>query len=273
MPTAHINGTTLHYFEAGNGRRLTDKALLLLHGFTLDHRMWRPQLEVLAAQSGARVIAYDSRGFGKSALPSVDAPYKHCEDAASLADHLGLKRVIAIGHSIGAHHLLELAAIRPSLVCGFVSVCGSGLSTIPFPASIRATFAAVRAAINDGRGVSEAKRAWSECDWFASARAIPDVAKELDAMLADYTGWQWMNANPVENITPPLTERLRDLQMPALIITGDKDIPYNEEVGDALSDALPNAHRLRLANAGHLANMESPSAVNESILSFSKGVF
>jgi 3-oxoadipate enol-lactonase len=275
MPSANVNGTTLHYRSSSSSSSPDgdDVALLLLHGFTLDHRMWNAQFDALASKGGLRVIAYDSRGFGKSAMPSIDVPYKHCEDAAALADHLGLKRVIAVGHSIAANHLLELAAIRPALVTGFISVCGSGLSTIPFPPNIQATFAAVRAAISEGRGVEAAKRLWSQCDWFASSRAIPEVAEQLDTMLADYTGWQWTHANPVQNIdSPPLVDRLKQLKMPALVITGDKDIPYNDQVGDALCQQLPNAKRIRIPAAGHMANMESPLEVNESILKFVQSV-
>src|SRR5262245_17718569 len=90
-----VNGTRLYYEVRGAG-----PALLFLHGFTLDHRMWNRQVEDLA--KAHQVITYDARGFGRSAMPGTE-PYRHYEDAAALCEHLGLTRVIAIGHSIGAH--------------------------------------------------------------------------------------------------------------------------------------------------------------------------
>lgn len=59
---ADVNGTRLWYEVAGSGL-----PLVLIHGFTLDTRMWDDQLGTFAKYF--RVIRYDVRGFGKSALP------------------------------------------------------------------------------------------------------------------------------------------------------------------------------------------------------------
>ncbi len=53
----------LHYSTAGAG-----EPVVLIHGFSLDLRMWQPQIAALAAHY--RVIAYDMRGFGQSAAPT-----------------------------------------------------------------------------------------------------------------------------------------------------------------------------------------------------------
>src|SRR5262245_21991865 len=100
------------------------RPVLLIHGSTLDHRMWAPQL---ALADRFELIAYDMRGFGRSPAPA--GPFTHHGDAAALLDELGLSNVIAIGHSIGAHTALELALARPDRVTGFVSVCMSGLAS------------------------------------------------------------------------------------------------------------------------------------------------
>lgn len=60
---ADINGTHLYYEIAGSG-----PSLVFIHGFTLDNRMWDDQFEVFAQHY--RVLRYDARGFGKSALPT-----------------------------------------------------------------------------------------------------------------------------------------------------------------------------------------------------------
>ena len=92
--TTASDGTRLHYEVHGTG-----PALLLLHGFTLDRRMWIRQIDLAKTH---KVVCYDARGFGRSDLPTSET-YRHYEDAAALCDYLGLQRVVAIGHSIGAH--------------------------------------------------------------------------------------------------------------------------------------------------------------------------
>jgi 3-oxoadipate enol-lactonase len=72
---ADINGTRLYLERQGSG-----PTLLFIHGTTLDHRMWRTQVEAFAPRYD--VITYDVRGFGKSALPS--GPFCHYQDARAL---------------------------------------------------------------------------------------------------------------------------------------------------------------------------------------------
>jgi pimeloyl-ACP methyl ester carboxylesterase len=56
---AVVNGTSLYYEIAGAGTPVA-----LIHGFTLDTRMWDDQFLPLAAHY--RVVRYDARGFGRS---------------------------------------------------------------------------------------------------------------------------------------------------------------------------------------------------------------
>ena len=56
---ADVNGTRLYYEISGRG-----EPLVLIHGVTLDHRMWSPQLGHLTRSF--RVLRYDVRGFGRS---------------------------------------------------------------------------------------------------------------------------------------------------------------------------------------------------------------
>jgi len=261
--TAEVNGTRLYYEARGTGR-----ALLFLHGFTLDHRMWNQQTEALAKTH--KVVSYDARGFGRSDLPSTET-YRHYEDAAALCDHLGIDRVIAIGHSIGAHQMLEFALNRPDLVAGWVAICMSGLAGIPFTDDLTKMFGAVRQAARE-KSIEAAKTIWGQGRWFAPARELPAVAAELDRMLAEYSGWHWTHDNPAKGLEPPAAERLADLRAPALIIMGGRDLPYNHAQRDALLARIEGASVLDLPRASHMANMEEPDAVNRAITEFAHKV-
>lgn len=256
---AEVNGTRLYYEAHGTGT-----PLLFLHGFTLDRRMWRAQVEAL--RDRCLVVTYDARGFGRSALPGSER-YRHCDDAAALCEYLGLGPVVAVGHSIGAHQLLEFALARPDLVRGWVGLCLAGLAGVPFPPEIVALFSALRRAAGE-QGVAEAKRLWGACGWFTSARQHPNLAAELDVMLADYSGWHWTHQNPAVGLEPPAAERLAELKRPSLVVTGELDMPYLDEIATRLLSGISGARAARLTGAGHMANMENPSTFNGALLSF-----
>jgi len=260
---AEVNGTRLYYEARGTG-----PALLFLHGFTLDHRMWNQQTEQLAKTH--KVFSYDARGFGRSDLPTTET-YRHYEDAAALCDHLGLRRVVVIGHSIGAHQMLELALSRPDLVAGWVGICTSGLAGIPFTDDLTKMFGDVRQAARE-KSIEAAKAIWGRCGWFAPARELAPVAAELDRMLGEYSGWHWTHDNPAKGLEPTAAERLVDLRAPALIITGGRDLPYNHAQRDALRAQIEGASVLDLPRASHMANMEEPDAVNRAITEFARKV-
>jgi pimeloyl-ACP methyl ester carboxylesterase len=256
VSTASVNGTRIHYELHGQG---DGPAIVLSHGFTLDRRMWARQVDLLALRF--RVLAYDARGFGKSDLPS--GPYSHCEDADALCEHLGLKRVVAVGHSIGGHHMLELAIQRPDRVAAYVSVCTSGLGGIPFPEEVRSRYRAIQDAASK-EGIDAAKRIWSQSGWIRPALDEPKVSQEMGAMLADYSGWHFLHDDPHVRIAPPAAERLSELAIPVLVVTGATDLAYNEEIAKTLAAKIAGACRLPLAGT-HMVSMEEPQAVSDAI--------
>jgi 3-oxoadipate enol-lactonase len=244
--------TELVVRRSGAGR-----PLLFIHGATLDHRMWQPQL---ALADRFEVITYDLRGFGNSPAPT--GPFKHYEDASVLIDELS--DVVVIGHSIGGHYGLELALARPDRVTGFVSLCMSGLTSVAYPADVLAMFTELKAAART-RGVDAAKAIWSRCGWFTSARARPELAALLDRYLADYSGWYWLNDTPATNLDPPAATRLEQLAIPTLVVDGELDLDYNHAIADQLVARIPSAQLLRLPDVGHMASLEAPDTITAAI--------
>jgi pimeloyl-ACP methyl ester carboxylesterase len=253
-----VNGTRLRVERSGGGAGPT---LVFLHGATLDHRMWQPQIDALADRHPC--VRYDLRGHGGSDLPTA-TPYRHYEDAAALIDHLGLDRVIPVGHSIGGLYALELALARPDRVVGLAMICMSGLGRPPFPDEVIAMFAAIRAAARD-HGLDAARAIWARGGWFAAAREQPALAAQLERWLAEYSGWHWTHANPADNLVPPALERLGALAVPTLVVDGGRDLAYNHEIAVELVRGVPDATLLALPAAGHMANLEDPIAVNRAL--------
>lgn len=252
---AEVNGTRLFYDRRGDG-----PTILFLHGTSLDHRMWRPQVEALASRYD--VITYDGRGFGSSALPT--GPFAHYQDAEALLDHLQVSRAVLVGHSSGGLYSLELALARPELVAGLALISSGIGSGVPFPADLVALVTSLRTTATE-RGIDATKLVWRDCILFAAAREIPAVRNELDSILDDYNGWYWLHGSPSTNLAPPVHERLESIAAPTIVVDGGRDHPHNNAIADTLVARIPGATLLRLPHVGHMPSMEDAPTITRAI--------
>ncbi|MGI8947421.1 MAG: alpha/beta hydrolase [Ornithinimicrobium sp.] len=108
------------------------RSVLAVHGITSSHLAWPA---VAAALPDVRIIAPDLRGRGRSRdLPGPYGMPTHADDCAAVLDHLGVDRVVAVGHSMGAFVCLVLADRHGARVSSLVLIDG-GMPLLP-PAGI-----------------------------------------------------------------------------------------------------------------------------------------
>ncbi|KAK1957291.1 alpha/beta-hydrolase [Colletotrichum sublineola] len=116
---AHSGDKTTFYWSAGpSGGPL----VILVHGWPANGETWKPQLLALASL-GFRVIAPDTRGYGRSSVPKGPEAYAlehHVSDLLALLVHLGRDKAIWIGHDWGAGLVWGFAAHHPDKC---VAVC------------------------------------------------------------------------------------------------------------------------------------------------------
>jgi pimeloyl-ACP methyl ester carboxylesterase len=105
---AEVNGTRLYYEIVGRGH-----PLVLVHGFSPNTKMWDDQFEVFAKRF--KVVRYDVRGFGKSALPTVGKDYSHTKDLKALLNQLGIDYAYVVGLSMGGVIALDFALEYPEV--------------------------------------------------------------------------------------------------------------------------------------------------------------
>jgi 3-oxoadipate enol-lactonase len=117
-------------------------------------------------------------------------------------------------------------------------------------------------------GVQAAKELWLNHPLFEPARKNPAVASRLAEIVSDYSGWHFANNDPGRVPDPPAARCLSRINVPTLVIVGERDLPDFQRSADTCQQQIANAHKVTLSNAGHMSNMEAPDRFNEIVLSF-----
>jgi pimeloyl-[acyl-carrier protein] methyl ester esterase len=251
-----VSGGALEAEALGKG-----PPVLLVHGWTLDRRVWRPQVEALAARF--RVIAWDRRGFGRSRAPPD--LLREPDDLAAIADAFGAGRFALVGMSQGARVALAFASRHPERVAA-IAVQGTPLSDVVSGAGEdeEVPIAEMADLARAGR-LDAMRRLWR-------AHPLLDVqggkaAAELDAIIEDYAGRDLLAPGAPLDVT---TGDLARLRMPILAITGREEPGWRHKVAERLARAVA-ATRLDIAGGGHLCNLCQPALYNHALIGFLAG--
>lgn len=251
-----VNGTQLYYELQGDGPLVT-----LLHGFSLDCRMWDPQFDTFAREF--RVLRYDLRGFGRSG-PVGTEPYSPSDDLQALLDHLDIDATAVVGLSMGGGFAIDFALACPQRTTALVAA-DSALAGFEWPGGRPSAWHAELAA---AQGLAAAKQAWLDCVLFQPASEQPAVAAALGRMVEDYSGWHWLNAHPLIAPSAPAIDRLSEIRCPSLIIVGARDEADFQTVAERLAHDIADARLVRIPGAGHMSNMEAPREFNDAVAQF-----
>lgn len=134
--TLKVNGLDMFVASLGEGQ-----AVLLLHGFPDSHRVWRHQMQPLAA-AGYRVIAPDLRGYGRTDAPADVRAYslRHLrDDVIALLDALDIDKILLVGHDWGAVIAWQVCMHAPGRVERLVALSAGHPAAFLLPGSLSAS--------------------------------------------------------------------------------------------------------------------------------------
>jgi len=245
----------LYYEVSGQGM-----PVVLLHGFSLDRRVWEGQVRIL--EPHFRVVRYDLRGHGRSA--AITAPYTAHGDLAAVLDALHIERAALVGHSAGAQIALDFALVYPERVTALV-LAAPGLSGYT-PSEPSEWMNPMAEAMRSG-DMERAVTLWTETPLMAIPQepAADSVMRTIVRDNADI----W-SANPTfqQPLEPPAIGRLAAVRVPTLVLVGDADLREIHKVADTLATCIAGARQESIANAGHMLNLAAPESFNAAVLAF-----
>ena len=268
MPHATAkDGARLYFEEVGEGT-----PVIFLHEFAADHTNWEPQLRYFARRH--RCIAYSARGYTPSDVPAAADAYSYVHfytDALAVLDHLGIDRAHFVGLSMGSYSSLQVALnassrIRSMVLAGVGS--GSSLEQLDaFRAQCRAT-----AEQFETLGSAETAKVTRE----APGR-IPFLVKDPRGHADFYAALARHDAKGSANTMRgfqggrpsiyTMTDAIRRVTTPALIICGDEDDACIEP-SLFLKKHLPASGLTFFPKSGHVLNLEEPALFNETVERF-----
>jgi 3-oxoadipate enol-lactonase len=260
---AEINNTRIYYQIYGAG-----ESIVLIHGWSFDLRCWEALVPALAKDY--QVISYDLRGFGKSALPQPSKPYSHTVDLLELLNFLQIKKAIFLGHSYGGRIALDIALRYPERVEKLI-LPEAAMDAVDFKHSEELTnWVAKTWSTGRTKGINEAKDIWINSSPFFSAMKNKFAAPVVKKMVADYTGWHWINYDPVIRPQSYQIEELAKIEVPVLILYGAESPGDYYIIAELQHKYIRGSKLVRIESAGHALNIENPEQFNLEILKFIK---
>ena len=269
MPHLQANGISLYYEEHGQHHRSTDP-LVLIMGFTMSSIGWRWNAPAFA--ESFRTVTFDNRGVGQSDKPNE--PYTmqmFADDTASLLDGLGIDQAHIFGISMGGMIAQEFALRHPqrvkTLILGCTN-CGGEKTTLSSDPDVLNMLANIESVSVEEAALAMTKVAVTP--WFMQKHM--DTLIELNTMSAVHpTPKHGMVSQMAALQGHDTYDRLSQISVPTLVITGKDDGLVPPENSVLLSQQIPNAELVILSNASHLFNIERPQTTVDVVTGFIHG--
>lgn len=255
-----INGIRMFYMD----RSKSDPTgtIVFIHGFPLNHSMWRHQLDYFG--STYRCIAPDLRGFGGSIL-SDGAPKEawsmdtFADDIIALMDKLGIDKAHVCGLSMGGYIAFAVWRKYRQRVQQLIL------------ADTKATGDTAESKANRARQVELVKAQGSRAiaNEMLPKLLAPDNLKQYEAevrYMIEITRPEVIAATlPALANRRDMSDWLRRVQGPTLIALGEKDEIATLKDAEFMRDNIDKATLAIIPDAGHLSPLENGPAFNAAM--------
>ena len=261
MAFANINGTILHH------EYLTEDedapVLILINSLGTDFRIWLPLLDELAEEWS--ILLYDKRGHGLSDVGRLPCSIEdHADDLIGLARHLGIKRAVICGLSVGGLIAQSVYLKKPDLVSKIV--LSNTAHKIGTPELWAPRIAAAEAGGVEALADGILER-WFTRDFHERRRT--DLAGYRNMLVRQDRAGYAATCGAIRDAD--FTQTVSRIKVPVLCIAGDQDASTPPDVVRATSDLIPNARFELIERCGHIPCVEQPAEMAQLLVDFVDG--
>ena len=261
-----LNGVRSPCLDAGSG----DEAAVFVHGNPGSGDDWRAL--VSGAGEFMRAVAPHMPGFGRADKPgdfdyTVDGYATHL---GRMLDALGIARAHLVLHDFGGPWGLAWAARNPARVASVTLLNIGVLRTYRWHFLARIWRTPLLGEFFQATTTRAGFRALLK---LGNPRGLPP--EFVDRMYADYDRGTrrailrlYRATSDIDGFSQALHAALRPLDLPALVVWGERDIYLPARFADAQRDTFPRARVVKLADSGHFPYADNPQAVAAAVLPF-----
>jgi len=265
---AHVNGVNLHYKIQGVG-----DAVVFVHGLLQNYQMWDPYMGALI--SNYRVLTYSRRynwpNHNKFDVPD-DAAGREADDLYWMIRYHRLNHVNLVGHCYGAIIALKFAVKHPDMVHS-LTICEPPLAQwfLDMPETQPAWGEFLNKAyvptqrdmlLNRPEQAARTFANWLQPGWFDSLsqtdlEVLTSSCDDLKSLILSTGGYPTVSHSDLQQVN-----------CPALLITGEKTLPFYMNVQKQLSVDLGNVPIVTIPGASHNVVVDQPDAVLKVLTDF-----
>jgi 3-oxoadipate enol-lactonase len=244
--------------------------IVLIHAGIADRRMWDDIWPVLTEQHD--VLRLDLRGYGES-TENPSGPWSPRADVLATLDAIGIDRAHLVGCSFGAGVAVEVALERPSLAASLVLAAPGGALMTERTDELVAGWEAEGAAMEAGDFDAAAEA--NVVAWVDGPQREPDVVpagvrdavRRMQRQVFDISDdWEDAVWEAEDELDPPASERLDEIAVPTLVISGELDIDAVRLAADHLLAGIRDVRGVVWPDVAHLPSMERPDDFAAEVL-------
>jgi len=261
------------------------QTVMLLHGKNFLGAYWAKTIKFLS-ENGFRVVVPDQIGFGKSDKPEVYYNFHQlAQNTHELLQHLGVKQVIVVGHSMGGMVATRFGLMYLEMTTKLVLENPIGLEDYRLFVPFKNLTELYQTELNR---TEESMRKYHQSYYTSWKPEYDEWVRVPAAQLQspDYPKVAKASALTYAMIyQQPVVYEFNQLQMPALLVIGQadrtivgkgyiKDKQKLQEhgqypaLGRKTAEAIPNAKLVELENVGHIPHLEATQRFHQALLDF-----